>query len=93
MVRELLRCYFLFIFYNIYQVPLVISNSHRNRKTCKVQLLLKKVSAGKKAQEASYFVEEYIAPEKSHTVDENLIMPTCKIIVSQMVGGSCSKGN
>jgi hypothetical protein len=66
---------------------LIILNCYWNLKTNSVKLLLKKVTFSEKAQEASYFVAELIAQKrKSHTVGEKLIMPTCKIIVSKMLG-------
>jgi hypothetical protein len=49
--------------------------------------VIQKVTVSEKGQEASYLVAELIAQKrKSHTVGENLIMPTCKIIVGKMLG-------
>uniref|UniRef100_K7G2A6 DUF4371 domain-containing protein n=1 Tax=Pelodiscus sinensis TaxID=13735 RepID=K7G2A6_PELSI len=40
-----------------------------------------------KAQEASYLVAELVAQKmKSHTIAESLIIPSCKIIVSTVIG-------
>jgi hypothetical protein len=51
------------------------------------KVFVKKVTFSEKAHEATYFVAELIAQKrKSHTVGEKLIMPTCKIIVSKMLG-------
>jgi hypothetical protein len=46
------------------------------------KVLVKKVTTSEKAQEASYLVAELVAQKmKSHTIDESLIMPACKLIV------------
>jgi hypothetical protein len=48
---------------------------------------VKKVLFSEKAQEASYLAAELITwKRKSHKVGGNLIMQTCKIIVSKMLG-------
>lgn len=47
---------------------------------------IKTFTVSEKSQEADYLVAELIAQKrKSHLVDENMIMPTCKITVSKML--------
>jgi hypothetical protein len=49
------------------------------------QAFVSKVTVSEEAQEARYLVAELIAQKrKSHTVDENLIIPACKIIIGKM---------
>jgi hypothetical protein len=53
----------------------------------KGKAFVKNVTISEKAQEAGYLVTELVAQKrKSHTVGENPITPTHKIIVSRLLG-------
>jgi hypothetical protein len=57
---------------------------YRNKQS---KAFVKNVTISEKAQEAGYLVTELVAQKwKSHTVGENPIMPTHKIIVSRLLG-------
>jgi hypothetical protein len=64
---------------------LIILNSYWNLKQRKA--FVSKVTVTEKAQQASCLVSKLNSQKrKSHTFDENLIMPACKIIVGKMLG-------